>query len=60
MTNPAPTMKGTWGLKISASLPAKKGATAPPKKRRKLYAADAVDRSTGAVILFLLQFIQGI
>ena len=46
-TATAPTAKGTWMPKCSASLPAANGARPPPRKRTKPYAAEATGRSTG-------------
>ncbi|MNY66132.1 hypothetical protein D3C86_2035080 [compost metagenome] len=50
-THAPPTINGICGLNHSASLPARNGAMAPPMKRKKLYAADAVGRSTGAAFM---------
>src|SRR6476660_6414892 len=50
-TNPAPTIKGVLGRYHSASFPERNGAIVPPRKRKKLYAAEAVDRSTGAAFM---------
>src|SRR4051812_16538262 len=47
-TTPAPIQNGAWTLTFSPSLPASQGATAPPEKRTKEYAAEATGRSTGA------------
>ncbi len=47
-TAPAPIQNGACTLTSSPSRPATYGATAPPEKRTKEYAADATGRSTGA------------
>ena len=50
-TKHPPTRNGMCGEYISASIPAVNGAIADPIKRKKLYAADAVDLSIGAAFI---------
>src|SRR5699024_11314542 len=50
-TAPAPIQNGACGLTLSPSRPASHGATAPPEKRTKLYAAEATPRCTGAALM---------
>ena len=50
-TAPAPTQNGRCALNVSPSTPASHGATAAPPNRRKLYAAEATPRSTGAAFI---------
>ena len=47
-TTTAPTQNGVFGRNASARRPAIHGARPPPRKRTKLYEADATGRSTGA------------